>query len=68
MGAKIDASTTGNMAQESKLMTGLEWKCSHCSYTNEENMTRAVFGDSDEGVKTVSCAVTCIFHQVMKFY
>jgi hypothetical protein len=48
MGVKSNASTTGNKAQESKPMTGLEWKCSHCSYTNEEDTLRAVFGDTDE--------------------
>jgi hypothetical protein len=52
MGAKSNASTAGNMAQESKPMTGLEWKCSHCSYTIEEDMSRAVFRDTDEGGQT----------------
>jgi hypothetical protein len=67
MGAKSNASTTGKMAQDSKPMAGLEWKCPHCSYTNEEVMSRAVFGDTAEARhKPVSCAVTCIFHQVME--
>jgi hypothetical protein len=57
MGAKSYAPTTGNMAQESKPMTGLEWNCSHCSYTNEEDMLRAVFGDTDEGGQT--CIMCC---------
>ncbi len=52
MGAKSNASTTGNTAQESQPMTGLEWKCSHCSYTNEVDMLRVVFGDTDEGGQT----------------
>jgi hypothetical protein len=56
MGAK-SASTTGNMAQELKPMTGLEWKCSRGSYTNEEDILRAVFGDTDEGGQT--CIMCC---------
>ncbi len=46
---KFNASTTGNKAQESKPMTGFEWKCSHCTYSNEDDMLRNVFGDTDEG-------------------
>jgi hypothetical protein len=46
---KSNASTTGNKAQESKPMTGFEWKCSNCSYSNEDDMLRDVFGDIDEG-------------------
>jgi hypothetical protein len=57
MGAKGNASFTGNRAQESKPMTSLEWKCSLCSYTNEEDESRAVFGDTDEGGLT--CIVCC---------
>jgi hypothetical protein len=48
MRVKSNASTTEKMAQDSKPKTGLEWKCSHCSYTNEEDMLRAVFRDTDE--------------------
>jgi hypothetical protein len=57
MGAKSNVSSTGKMAQDSKPTTGLEWKCSHCSYTNEENMSRAVFGDTDEVGQT--CIMCC---------
>ncbi len=46
---KSNAFTTGNKAQESKPIRGFEWKCSNCSFTNEEDMSRAVFGDTDEG-------------------
>jgi hypothetical protein len=60
MGAKSNASTTGNRAQDSKPMAGLEWKCSNCSYTNEEDMSRAVFGDTDEVGQT--CIMCCILH------
>ncbi len=56
MGAKSNASTKGNMAQDSKTIAGLEMKCSHCSYTNEEDMLRAVFGDTDEaGLTCIMC-------------
>jgi hypothetical protein len=48
MGLKLNASTTGKTTQDSKPTTGLEWKCPHCSYTNEEDMSRAVFGDTTE--------------------
>jgi hypothetical protein len=49
MGVKNNASTMGNKAQQSKPMAGFEWKCFHCSYTNEEEIFRAVSGDTDEG-------------------
>jgi hypothetical protein len=52
MGAKINVSTTGKMAQDSKLMTFKEWKRSHCSLTNEEDMLIAVFGDTHEARRT----------------
>ncbi len=48
MGLKCNGSTTGKMAQDSKPMTGFERKCSHCFYTNDEDMSRAVFGDTYE--------------------
>jgi hypothetical protein len=61
MGAKSNASTTGNKAQELKLMTGSEWKCSPCSYTNEEETLRADFGDTDEGGQAcVICYNLCL--------
>jgi hypothetical protein len=52
MGSKLNASTTGKTEQYSKHTTGLEWKCPHCSYTNEEDMLRAVFGDTAEARQT----------------
>ncbi len=61
MEPKSDASTTGNKAQESKPMTGSEWKCPQCSYTNEEEISRAVFGDTDEGGQTcIICYNLCL--------
>jgi hypothetical protein len=57
MGVKSNASTTGNTAQDLKPMTDLEWKCSHCSYTNEEDMSRAAFGDTNEAGRT--CIMCC---------
>jgi hypothetical protein len=48
MGVKSNASITGKTAQGSKPTTGLEWECPICSYTNEEDMLRAVFGDTNE--------------------
>ncbi len=52
MGLKCNGSTTGKMAQDSKPMTVFEWKCPHCSYTNNEGMSRAVFGDTAEARQT----------------
>jgi hypothetical protein len=52
MGEKSNASTTGKTAQDSKPTTGLEWKCPHCSCTNEEDMSRAVFGGTAEARQT----------------
>ncbi len=52
MGLKCNASTTGKMAQDSKPMTVFEWKCPHSSYTNNEDMSRAVFGDNSEARQT----------------
>jgi hypothetical protein len=57
MGAKSNASTTGKRAQDSKPTTGLEWKYAHCSYTNEEDMLRAVCGDTDEARQI--CIICC---------
>jgi hypothetical protein len=55
MGAKSNASTTGKMAQDSKPTTFLEWKCLHCSLTNEEDMSIAVFGNTAEARQTIYC-------------
>jgi hypothetical protein len=52
MGAKSNVSTTGKMAQDSKPMTLKEWKCHHCSLTNEEDMLIAVFGNTTEARQT----------------
>ncbi len=46
---KRDASATCNKAQEPKPMTGFEWKCFLCSYSNEDDMSRDVFEDTNEG-------------------
>ncbi len=52
MGLKQNASTTGKTTQDSKPKTGLDWICPHCSYTNEEDMSRAVFGETAEARQT----------------
>jgi hypothetical protein len=57
---KSNASTTGNKAQESNPMTGFEWKYSHCSYTNKNDMSRDVFRDTDEGGRI--CVMCCNLH------
>jgi hypothetical protein len=46
---KSNASTAGNKAQESKPMISFEWEYSHCTYSNEDDVSRNVFGDTDEG-------------------
>jgi hypothetical protein len=48
------------MAQDSKPRTGLEWKCFHWSYTNEEDILRAVFGDTKEAGQI--CVMCCNLH------
>ncbi len=48
MGLKCNGSNTGKMAQDSKPTAVFEWKCPHCSYYNDEDMLRAVFGDSSK--------------------
>jgi hypothetical protein len=48
MGSKCNGSTTVKTAQDSKPMTVFEWKCPHCSYNSNEDMSRAVFGDTSE--------------------
>ncbi len=52
MGLKCNASTTGKTTQDSKPTTIFEWKCPHCSYTNDEDMLRAVFGETSEARQT----------------
>jgi hypothetical protein len=44
-----DASTTGNKAQQSKPLAVSEWKCPQCCYRIDEEFSRAVFGDTNEG-------------------
>ena len=61
MGAKSNASTIGKMAQDSQPTTVFEWKCPHCSYTNSEDMSRAVFGDTSEARQTcIMCYNLCV--------
>jgi hypothetical protein len=52
MGPKRNGSTTGKTAQDSKRTKVFEWKCPHCSYTNNEDILRAVFGDTSEARQT----------------
>jgi hypothetical protein len=52
MGLKCHASTKGKTAQDSKPTPGFKWKCPHCSYTNDEDMLKAVFGDTSEARQT----------------
>ena len=52
MGLKCNGPPTGKTAQDSKPTTVLERKCPHCSYTNDEDMPRAVFGDTSEARQT----------------
>jgi hypothetical protein len=66
MGAKGNASTTGKTTQDSKPTTFLEWKCPHCSFTNEEDILIAVFGDPLRLEEPVYFAETCVFHQVIE--
>ncbi len=52
MGSKCNGSTTGKTAQDSKTMTVFEWKCPNCSYTNNEDMSGAVFEETSEARQT----------------
>jgi hypothetical protein len=52
MGAKSNASTTGKTAQDSKPTTVFELQRPHCSYINSKNMSRSVFGDTSEAIRT----------------
>ncbi len=52
MGSNCNGSTTGKRAQDSKPTIVFEWKCPYCSYTNSEDMSRAVFGDTSEARQT----------------
>ncbi len=61
MGSKCNGSTTGKTAQDSKTTTDFEWKCPHCSYTNDEDMPRAVFGDTTKARQTcIMCYNLCV--------
>jgi hypothetical protein len=51
MDPNSNAFTAGNKAKESKPRTVSEWKCPQCSYRNDEEIARAVFGDTDEGTQ-----------------
>ncbi len=38
----------------------LHWRCPQCSYTNDEDISRAVFGDTDEGARVCDiCYISC---------
>jgi transposase-like protein len=38
----------------------LLWRCPQCSYTNDEEISRAVFGDTDEWAQVcVICYISC---------
>ena len=38
----------------------LLWRCPQCSYTNDEEISRAVFGDTDEWARVcVICYISC---------
>jgi hypothetical protein len=52
MGANSNASTISKTAQDSKPTTVFEWKYPHCSYTNSEDMLRAVYGNTSEARQT----------------
>jgi hypothetical protein len=61
MGAKSNSSTTGKTAQDSKPTTVFEWKYPHCSYTNSEDISRAVFGDTSKDRGTcIMCYNLCV--------
>jgi hypothetical protein len=61
MGAKNNASSTGKLAQDSKLTTSFELKCPHCSYANEDDMSMAIFGDTAEARQTcIMCYNLCL--------
>jgi hypothetical protein len=57
MGAKSNASTTGKHGTRFKDYDRFRMEMFHCSYTNEEDMLRAFFGDADEGGQT--CIMCC---------
>jgi hypothetical protein len=52
MGSNINGSLTGKTAQDLKPTTVFEWKYPYCFYTNDEDMSRAVFGDTSEARQT----------------
>ncbi len=62
MGSKPDERVDdGKSCNQTQTVTvkNLDWTCKFCSYTNNEEVSRAVFGDSDEGIKGAQLCVIC---------
>jgi hypothetical protein len=65
----VDAgSNGGNVNQHSQTRVEVDlnsadqllWRCPQCSYTNNEEISRAVFGDTDEWTQVcVICYISC---------
>jgi hypothetical protein len=65
----VDSGSNGGTVNQLK-QTGVEgypnsavqlcWRCPQCSYTNNEDISRAVFGDTDEWARVcVICYIIC---------
>ena len=65
----VDTGSNGGNVNQLK-QTGVEgypnsavqlcWRCPQCSYTNNEDISRAVFGDTDEWARVcVICYIIC---------
>ena len=40
-------------------VNNLDWKCNYCSYTNNEDVSWAVFGDYDDGREGARLCIIC---------
>ena len=40
-------------------VNNLDWKCNYCSYTNNEEVSWAVFGDYDDGREGARLCIIC---------
>ena len=40
-------------------VNNLDWKCNYCSYTNNEEVSGAVFGDHDDDREGAQLCIIC---------
>jgi hypothetical protein len=59
-GGNVNQHMQKRVEVDSNVADQLLWRCPQCSYTNDEDISRAVFGDTDEWAQVcVICYIIC---------